>query len=245
MPWGRASALDRHLVCPAASWWPRLDQDGWQRGYLDKNDFVPLNNLTDPSSPRAEWGTQMHLAKANSEIATEPWISIMGDQNEKYWPARLGRHEVCAAFDCETGKAILGPSMLSRADSSAWKCKQADSCITGELDWLGELPSGIPWVDDLKTGWPRPSPLGAQFKFAALIAARVSNYKECRVSVTHWRRDWSTPNRYWVTMTEQALDIFEAELMLAWREASKGRKIVPGSQCIWCPSSIVCPAERK
>ncbi len=120
MPWARASALHRHLECPAASWLPRAERGKWHPGYLVAADSLVRPRGPDPEddSVLAEWGTQMHLAKEGSPDAADPWESWMAPHRERLWPAGLGVHEQAWAYDCRTGIVTLAPPGV---DKDAWK----------------------------------------------------------------------------------------------------------------------------
>lgn len=241
MPWARASALDRHLECPATSWLTRADRGEWQPGYLVLNDWVaPAEPPPMDDSFLAAWGTNMHLAKEGSPLASDPWVSWMEPHRDTLWPATLGTHEVPFALCCRTGAIQLWTP--ADGDPDVWKRSRGSSFITGTTDWWGKLPGGEPWVDDLKTGWNAPAVTCPQMLLYALVAARSTGSQTCRVSITHWRRGTETPERKWQQVGPATLEAFEDELRAAYCRAT-GPNPAPraGLHCRYCPSSSVCP----
>jgi hypothetical protein len=243
MPWGRSSAVDRHIECPAASWLPRADRGAWQPGYLTEEpiDLVQLGPPPLDDSVLADWGTNMHLAKEGSPLAADPWLSWMEPHRERLWPASLGQHEVPFGLCCRTGLVELWKPQ--DGDKDIWKRGRPASFITGTMDWWGRLPGGEPWVDDLKTGWFAPNVLCPQMLIYALVASRVTGYPTVRVSITHWRRGWEDEDRKWQQVGPATLEAFEDELRVAYRRAiAPSPEPRPGLWCKYCPSAPVCPA---
>ena len=249
MPWARASSLDRHLVCPAASTLPRADRGRWSLPYVNHGDEVHAH-VPPPADDAtlAEWGTQMHLAKARPDLAADPWLSWMAPHRERLWPGRTGAHEVTASYNCRTGAVDIGPINVESEEADAWKAARSTECVVGTLDWLALLVGGEPWVDDLKTGWPVPSVTTGQMEFAALVGTTLHKAASCVVSVTHWRRGEPAPTRagLWRRATWPELSEFQMALEAAWRAAT-GRKTyaVPGPHCKYCPSALVCPRANE
>lgn len=244
MPWARASALDRHLECGAASWLARADRGAWQPGYLVLESNVPDLPPPEDDSVLAEWGTAMHLAKENHPDATDPWLSWMDPVRETFWPARLGVHELPVAVCSRTGAVEKGDHRWSRDEKERWKRSRGPTFVTGEVDWFGTLPGGEPWVDDLKTGWKPPAITHPQLLFYALAAHKITQYPTVRISISHWRRgaDWSEPERKWQQVGPATLEAFEDELRAAYRRAAAGPDVRPGPHCRYCPSAPVCPS---
>lgn len=239
MPWARASALDRHLECPATSWFFRADRGEWRPGYLAKFDLPPPTVPCPPDdSVLAQWGTEMHLAKEGHPEAADPWVSWMEPHRDKLWPLGLGKHEVAWAFNCRTGLVELCPL---GADKDAWKAGQDHDCVVGTTDWDALLPSEEPWVDDLKTGYHPPSVTGPQMLMYGLVAQRLSGSDTVRLSITHWRRGWEYPERKWQQVGPATLDAFHDELQVAYRRALRGDGPLGGSHCKYCPSAMLCP----
>ncbi len=245
MPWARASALDRAMECSATSWFPRADRGRWQPGYLVVSQTQGFNLGPPPADDAvlAQWGTEMHLAKEDPERSADPWRSLMEPHRERLWPASLGKHEAAWSYDCRDGRIDLWlPNEASPPDKEEWKASRGPSCVTGTTDWWGHLPAGEPWVDDLKTGWQTPALTTPQMLMYALVAARAARSMTCRISITHWRRDWDTPDRRWQQVGPSTLDTFADELNQAWQRAAAGPLPRPGSHCRYCPSATVCPA---
>src|SRR5678815_5624886 len=171
MPWARASALSRHLECPAASHLPILDRGTWFQGYLAKGTLVAPPGREDvfisppeDDSSAADRGTAMHAAKANVPEAQDPWLEWVEPHRERLWPNRLGEHEVTVSWNCRTKSLELYRSDVEQARTD-WKMAQPDDCVVGTCDWWAQLPSGEPWIDDLGTGWCPKDPLSAQNLF--------------------------------------------------------------------------------
>jgi hypothetical protein len=241
MPWARGSALHRHLECGAASSLPRAERGFWRPGYLATEPLLiaPGPQPDDDSSVLATWGSEMHKAKEGHPDANPLWLSWMDPVRDTLWPPALGDHEVSVAYDCRTGEVEV---MRGDGDRDLWKSTRGPNTVTGTLDWWGRLPAGEPWVDDLKTGWQPPQVLSPQMLFYALVLARHHKSPSVRVSITHWRRGWDTPERKWQQVGPVVLDQFESELREAWQRAVKDPSPRPGPWCRWCPSVGVCPA---
>lgn len=243
MPWARASALHRHLECAAASWLPQLDRGVWRPGYLQTGVVeLPPNPDEVPDMSAADWGTAMHNAKAMTPDACDPWLADVEPYREKLWPAGLGLHEQCVAYNCRTREIELGPTNAPHEVANAWKESRDADCVTGECDWWGELPGGEPWVDDLKTGWRTPEVVTPQTLFYLLLRCRVAKANIGRISITHWPRKSPTPTRdgLWRQVTFVALDGFEDDLHKAWVNTTRGPEARPGPWCEYCPSAGAC-----
>lgn len=241
MPWARASALDRHLECPAASWLPRAERGAWHPGYLVATALVRQPGPPpEDDSFLAEWGTQMHLAKEDPLRSSDPWRSWVEPVRDTLWPAQLGQHELPWAFCCRTG--LIEVWRPEDGDKDLWKLSRGPTTVTGTTDWWGHLPAGEPWVDDLKTGWPVPALTTPQMLMYALVAARVAKSPTVRISITHWRRGWEEPERRWQQVGPATLEAFEDDVRAAWRRATgPNPEPRPGIHCRYCPSAAVCP----
>lgn len=245
MPWARASALHRHLECSAASWLPRAERGAWHPGYLVASESLVARAVgamrpPEDDSVMAEWGTAMHLAKEDPEKSSDPWRSWMEPHRERLWPAGLGVHEQAWAYDCRTG--IVTMWQPGDGDKDIWKRARGPSTVTGTTDWDAQLPGGEPWVDDLKTGWPVPALTTPQMLMYALVASKRSRYHAVRLSITHWRRGWTDPDRRWQQVGPATLSNFEEGLRAAWLRASgPNPEARPGPHCRYCPSAAVCP----
>lgn len=187
----------------------------------------------------AQWGTEMHLAKEGSPDASDPWEGTVAPHRERLWPTGLGVHELTWAFDCRTG--IVTKYDGPREGADAWKESRGPDEVTGTSDWQAELPSGEPWVDDLKTGWMPPAITSPQMLMYGLVAQKLTGHATVRLSITHWRRGWDDPDRRWQQVGPVTLESFENELRAAWRRAVAGPDPRPGTHCRYCPSSAVCP----
>lgn len=239
MPWSRASALDRHLECAAASWLPRADRGAWEPGYLARAGDVPLLPPPEDDKHLAEWGTNMHTAKEGSPLAADPWLSWMEPHRETLWPAHLGQHEIPFGLCCRTG--LLEVWAPADGDKDRWKRSRGPSFVTGTMDWWGQLPGGEPWVDDLKTGWFAPRVTIPQMLLYSLVAARRARSQTVRASITHWRRGWEEPERKWLQVGPATLEAFQDDLFAAYRRAMAGPLPRAGAHCRYCPSAQVCP----
>lgn len=240
MPWARASALDRHLECAAASWFPRADRGAWEPGYLQQVLDLPTISPGEDDSALAEWGTQMHLAKEGSPLAADPWVSWMEPHRATLWPEHLGRHEIPFALCCRTGEVLEWTP--ADGDKDAWKRSRGPSFVTGTMDWWGQLPGGEPWVDDLKTGYYRPNVTIPQMLLYALVAQKVARSQTVRLSITHWRRgSEEMTERAWQQVGPATLEAFQDDLFAAYRRAIAGPLPRAGAHCRYCPSAMVCP----
>lgn len=252
MPWARASSLDRHLECPAASHLPQADRGMWKPGYL-----IPANSLflapaveVEPKDDAAaRWGTEMHSAMSNAPDAADPWLMWMEPHREKLWPSRLGEHEVTVSYDCRTREVELYMSK-SEDERTAWKLARGPDCVVGSCDWWAVLPSGEPWIDDLKTGWKQPPVHTPQTLFYLMVRMKHST-GQCntgRMSITWVPRQTikpgdpiPTPTREWLQVTKKDLDTFEEQLHWAWvRVMGLNPQARPGAHCLYCPSIQVC-----
>lgn len=250
MPWARASVLDRHIECPAASHLPRLDRGNWTPGYLSKGVFVAPTVFEDKDSTAADWGTAMHAAKAGAPDAADPWLSWAEPVREQLWPSHLGEHEVSVSYDCRTREVELYRS-VSEDERTAWKNSRGPDCITGTCDWWARLPSGEPWVCDLKTGWQKPltAKTAQNLFYLTCLMKQPENEKWVtgRSSLCHCPRPKRgddpefTRNGLWKQVTRTELEAFEDELHWAWIRANGFNPAArPGAHCKYCPSALVC-----
>lgn len=253
MPWARASALARHMACPAASYLPRYDRGTWEPGYRARPGvFVAPECPPDRSHDAADWGTAMHDAKAGHGV--DPWESWMAPHRDLMWPPDMGKHEVCLAYDCRTREVIVGPANLPKAEQDAWKAQQGDDCVVGVTDWWGNL-NGDTWIDDLKTGWQLPDVITPPMQFYLMCAAKVDGNRGGWLSITHMPKAHPSPTRedLWRKQTGPELDAFEELVHLAWLGVvglSRTRPDWepaprPGMHCQYCPSASVCPRANE
>lgn len=249
MPWARASALDRHIKCAAAAWLPRWDRATWMPPYLG---LLPLPTTDGPAkdSFAADWGTELHAAKAGQGI--DPWAEAVEPVREIWWPSKLGVHEQAYAYNCKTGLVEKGPTNLPTPEMDAWKNSRAVECVTGTADWDATLPSCEPWIDDLKSGWQKPPVRTYAMLFYSLCRNTIDKYDTCRLSITHAARakviDPDKWVRYWLQVSNTSLILFQDELERAWRKARPRTLIVvpepvAGEHCKWCPSASICPTN--
>lgn len=197
----------------------------------------------------ADHGTAMHDAKAGT--GRDPFAAVMEPWREQMWPARLGVHEQAVSYDCRTGLVEIGPINLPREEMDAWKNARGDDCVVGTCDWWGNLPTGEPWVDDLKTGWRTPEVVTPQTLFYLLCKCKVDGWEMPfgRVSITHWPKAADAPTRegLWRQVSQPALDAFEEDLILAWKRAV----VIPnpsarsGPWCGYCKSAPGCTAAQS
>jgi hypothetical protein len=243
MPWARASALDRHLECAAASWLPQLDRGVWRPGYLQTGVVdLPAPPTEPENTSAADWGTAMHDAKADRSTACDPWLSDVTPFRDTLWPSALGVHEQCVAYNCRTREVRIGPTNAPHDEANAWKEAQDDDCVTGECDWWGQVPAGDPWIDDLKTGWRTPEVVTPQTLLYLMLRCRVAKANLGYISITHWPKRSPHPTRdgLWRKVTYVALDGFEDDLIAAWKRTLRGPDERPGPWCQYCASMRVC-----
>lgn len=247
MPWARASALERHLVCPASSVLPRLEYGRWAPGYAGAVVPVELTEYVETAPWYTIWGSEMHRAIA-AEGAPDPWDSWAAPVRDVVYPPELGVHERTWSYDCATG--IVDRIDLRDEDArTAWKLSRGPDTVVGTSDWSGFTPDGLAWVCDLKTGWRRVSPLNPANVFYLMCLCLDSGVLKGRSSILWWPRKAdmadSEPRRDWsgVIGTDTLL-AFERELVDAW-ERSRGATaddVAPGPYCSRCNSAGVCPA---
>jgi PD-(D/E)XK nuclease superfamily len=261
MPWARASSLHRHLVCPASSSLPQYDRGAWRPGLLQIVTPAQLAERQQTQLEKdkqtvwggqADWGTVMHAAKAGLEV--DPFfVDLMAPHRERLWPARLGLHEVGVAFNCETRAVDICVGQADAVDH--WKKASAPETVVGTVDWWAELPTGEPWIDDLKTGKWEPETLTEQTKFYLLCRSKGAQFKSWRtgrVSITWIPREENPrsvtelePDRSWKQVSRFILDEFEEEVVAAWKRAKEEEpRAIPGVQCEYCPSALVCTRGR-
>ncbi len=249
MPWARASSLARHLRCPAASWLPRWDRGKWETGYVGEL-LLPSEEGDTKDTSAADWGTEMHLAKAGSPDANETWMSALPlDVRNKLWPSSLGEHERAYSYSCRTGDVELGPCNESVEVMNEWKNSRPADCVVGTTDWRGKLPTGEPWNDDLKTGWQKPDTDTEAMLFYGLCEQRLTPFGTGRLSITHYPRSkWPKPEdikRYWLRVGIVQFDLFAEELEKAWKRVRSGMEVVrAGPHCEYCPSVFACPKHK-
>lgn len=247
MPWARASSLEHHLECPASSWLPRLERGQWHPGYLQEGvvDLPPPPDEKEETK-YADHGTAMHDAKAG--VGQDPYQAIVDPYREKFWPSRLGVHEQALSYNCRTRAIELGPINRPRAEMDDWKSSRDDDCVVGTCDWWANLPTGEPWISDLKTGWREPDVVTAQTLFYILLKCRLDGWDMGRVSIDWWPQVADAPTRdnLWRQVNRIALDGFEDDLEAAWRRAVviPDPKTRVGPWCGFCKCASACPAAQ-
>lgn len=188
----------------------------------------------------------MHQAKARDPEAVDPFISWVEPVRDELWPDDWGLHEVSVAYDCATGLVTVHRAE-SEAESNAWKEATGPNTVTGSVDWWASLPSGEPWIDDLKTGWRLPEVVTPQTLFYLMTRMKVqTEWTTGRISITHWPRakEPTEPRRYWRQVSSTILLAFEGELKRAWQVATNPDvepEPRPGAHCLYCPSASICP----
>jgi hypothetical protein len=247
VPWARASTLERHLECSASCWLPRLERGVWRPGYLVEGIQVlpPLpDEVVDTSA--ADHGTAMHAAKAG--VGVDPYQAVVDPFREQFWPSNLGVHEQLVAYNCRTRAIDVGPANVPQAEGDAWKDSHDTDWIVGTCDWWANLPSGEPWVSDLKTGWRKPEVVTPQTLFYLLLKCRVDRWNIGRLSIDHWPKAADAPSRegLWRQVSGLVLDSFEDDLQRAWRRTTQQPNPAarPGPWCTYCPSMGTCPAGQ-
>lgn len=249
------------MVCPVSSSLPQYDRGSWRPGLLQivtppalaerKQTELELGKQS-LWGGQADWGTSMHAAKAGLP-GDSFYRDLLAPHREKLWPKRLGLHEVGVSFNCDT-RAVdicVGPA----DDVDFWKKASAPACVVGTVDWWAELPTGEPWIDDLKTSKWEPDVVTEQTKFYLLTrlrGAQFSSWDTGRISVTWIPREEQPyevkeldPVRHWKQLSRFSLDEFEEDLVAAWKRAKQDEpRAVPGIQCEYCPSALVCTRGR-
>lgn len=210
--------------------------------------MAPPGPLVEDDRTAADWGVAMHAAKAGDPDATEPFLTWMAEKRTELWPDRLGEHEVSVSYNCRTGEHEVFRG--SQAERDKWTASRGPDCITGSTDWWGHLPTGEPWIDDLKTGWKQPEVITPQTLLYTLVRAREvgPEWTTARISVTHWPRakEPTEPIRHWRQVTDTVLLAFEGELRQAWvRAVGLNPEPRPGAHCLYCPSASVCPRANE
>lgn len=237
---------------------PRYEHGSWQQAYLAPvGSVLVAPAATDDRDTRAaDYGTAMHAAKAGD--GTEPFRTWMEPYRDRFWPPELGAHEVAMSYNCRTGEADVfdHPEQDMR---DAWKESHGDDWVVGTCDWYGWMPTGEPWVDDLKTGWKTPEVMTPQMLFYALVAWKVQARAEgqdtwltVRVSITHMPRvrkgEDPEPSRsgLWRQVTDTMLLAFEGQLKQAWvRATGLNPEPRPGAHCTYCPSALACDKANQ
>lgn len=258
MPWGRASELDRILLCPGPAVLPHLE-----------------SALPAAVESRA-WGKMVHRWAATGRVEADPGFPgharLFSERlqrsrvhREVLWPAG-GNHEVAVAV--RTSRAGRASGLSLERDPEAvkrWKEGQSDDWVVGEVDYLHEDWLGAPWVDDLKTGRreylaPVRSAQYATYALAAMRAAGALHPAEhVRTTRTHWPRypaGWPPRRSPPTNFTRDDLDGFERalirtrDLVLRLRDAvtaglpDPAAHLRPGEHCTFCPSRAACPMEK-
>lgn len=221
----------------------------WRPGYLavDTQELPPPPEEKEDTTA-ADWGTAMHNAKAMTPDASDPWLRDVDPVRAKLWPPSLGVHEQLVAYNCRTGEVVVGPTNVTPEEATAWKEQWGAEYVVGTCDWWASLPTGEPWVDDLKTGWKKPEVVTPQTLFYLMCRCKVMGEKYGRVSITWWPRGKADYERdsMWRQVGPVSLQEFERELQAAWRKATgTNAEARPGLHCQYCPSAGVCPRGNE
>lgn len=190
----------------------------------------------------------MHAAKAG--VGEDPLQAAVDPWRERLWPSRLGVHEQAVSYDCRTGAVELGPTNLPTEEMDAWKSSRGADCVVGTCDWWAHLPSGEPWIDDLKTGWRTPEVVTPQTLFYLLVKCRAEGKtRGGSISITHWPKKADEPTRdgLWRQVSGLAVDSFEDDLRAAWKRAVvvPNPSARPGPWCQYCPSWGACDRAKE
>lgn len=197
----------------------------------------------------ANWGTAMHAAISGAPDSQEPWISL-AEPAKLLWPPELGRAEVAVSLDCATLEVEIYHHP-SESERTRWKMSRGPHCVVGTADWWGHMPDGTPWIGDLKTGRARPDPWSVQNLFY-LLAMNLLEGSHGGWSSIIWYPRWanSYPSQHWADVPPETLgDLYEA-IMVAHERAvgldayTDGVQPNPGEHCKYCPSALICPAQR-
>lgn len=248
------------MACPAASYLPQWDIDHWrypwQFGQPEKQEVPDVTPPID-NTEAADWGTMLHMAKSLNPDTPDlfPWLASMHDVRGTFWPADMGNHEVCLAYDCESGDVELGPINASKETVDAWRNSHGISWVTGAADWVGRLLSGARHIDDMKTGWKLEEIEWPPMLFYSMCDAKLHpDEKEHWLSISHWPRkqapDASDMNRYWLQLGPNTLIAFETDLVDAYERTRRAKslplldKVHKGAYCQYCPSRYVCPTQQ-
>lgn len=232
----RSSESERGLICPASLVLPRT------------------RVRSEKTQAAADWGTLCHhwketgetdpeWAKPSDVLCLEKKLMRTGIRREDYWPTDRGEHEVSFALHLTTLKLTWFRGDKRTAET--WKAGFGREYLTGTLDWLGRLPDGRLWIDDLKTGhWPVP-PTAPQFKSYTLPLYVEGGRKgdfNLATSVTKWERyplD-GLPTRTWGELL--ALETEEHLSDLQWSAAHPEEVNRTEEGCRFCDCRPTCPA---
>lgn len=237
MPWARASALHRHLACPASSWLPRWDDRSGRvtPPYLGTHDGALLKPglAVIRKAGAAEVGTRAHKEK---EIGNAYAQLYKGTDP-------VGRHEVAVSYCCATGVSRVFPlDVPDDRRKALWKAMQCPHSVVGTTDWYGQL-DGFLWVDDLKTGWKTPDVITPQTLFYAMVLRDLKRATDkVAVTITHDPRAKNEPRRLFRWATPLMLESFRIDLHEAFRVTTLSTQPRPGDHCGWCPSVAFCPS---
>lgn len=197
----------------------------------------------EPDSYTGPWGTEIHAVKAGGP---DP-LGWGGPHVDHLWPPHLGEHEVSFAYDCAT-RTVEVFRHPDEDERTKWKLSRGPNTVVGTADWWGRLPSGVPWVDDLKTGWRRPERRTAQlamYLLARFALPDAAQWDHGWTSATWWPRakEPTVPDRdgLWLRYSRVELELFADEVDAAWRRAvGPDPQPRPGAHCLYCPSATVC-----
>lgn len=243
MGWTRASQLDRTLQCP---------------GHLT---LPHTRTLSEGAQNAADYGTTVHNWKATgvvSGVGTKAKshektlknkleiLATNGITRETIWPSASasGFHEVSFAYNCVDHRLAVhwGPYNVE------WKKSYTDDWIAGTADYVGWTDTGLPWVDDLKTGMlfeSQPTEMGQMFFYCMCWNKYNSGVCDVLSSVTHWPKYPLPvlPTRTEGVLTWARLQKFEKYICELYTSGKRPFNL--GPECEYCPAFESCPLQKK
>lgn len=245
-PWARASSLERSLSCAGSTQLPQWEDS---RGIVKRDrGLYPLvmpDALVVRSKAAAERGRQRHAEKESGAFFPEGYSGLVAH----------GWHELSFSYCCLTGKVRVYQHPNEHA-RSMWKAMQCEHAVTGTADWCAILKDGMPWVDDLKTGWMTPEVLTAQLLFYSMCLSDLVREGHplvsmgvpgaVAVSITHQPSGKGQPTRegLWRRASLLMIEDFRQRLTDGWRMTKLMDLTTAGPHCQWCPSMAWCDSAR-
>lgn len=176
----RASESDRGLLCPAS---------------LVREKTGPRSINADKA---ANWGTLCHLWKETGDTENNKTLAKKllrsGTNRESLWPKASDSHghECTFSIHLESLQLRVWTPKGSKYPRDHWKRRHPrNTYLTGSIDWLSKvsrkgLPE-LPWVDDLKTGYPVIAKRSKQLRSYALVPWVMGDCAtDVWVSITNW-----------------------------------------------------------